>query len=87
MEVIGIDWALLVTQIINVLILVGWVVLAIVALRRLRRPELDHFERALWTLAILVLPLMGVLTFWLFRISHGRQFCYRHMWGKTAPLS
>ena len=58
---IGSDWTI-VLQGLNILILVGWITLVIVALIRLRRCQLDQIARVLWVLVLLV-PIMGALAF------------------------
>ena len=60
---IGNDWTM-VLQGLNILILVGWAVLVIVALIRLRRCQLDQIARVLWVLVLLV-PIMGALAFFI----------------------
>ncbi len=63
----GTAWAL---QIANFLILAGWLVLATVALTRLRRCQLDDTARVLWVIVIVLIPLMGALAF--FIVSPGK---------------
>lgn len=58
----GSNWPTVVIEGLNLLILVGWVVLVIVALFRLRRCQLDQIARVLWVLVLLV-PIMGALAF------------------------
>jgi len=60
----GSNWLTVVIEGLNLLILVGWVVLVIVALFRLRRCQLDQIARVLWVLVLLV-PLMGALAFFI----------------------
>ena len=60
---IGIDRTVWALQIVNLLILAGWLVLTIVALTRLRRCRLDETTRVLWVIVILLIPLLGVLAF------------------------
>jgi len=50
---------------VNILILVGWVVLGIVALMRLRRSQLDEIARVLWVIVIVLIPVMGALAFFI----------------------
>ena len=60
----GINWPTVIIQGLNLLILVGWIVLVIVALIRLRRCQLDQIARVLWVLVLLV-PLVGALAFFI----------------------
>ncbi|MEA3397554.1 MAG: PLDc N-terminal domain-containing protein [Chloroflexota bacterium] len=54
----------MVLQGLNLLILVGWITLVIVALLRLRRCQLDQIARVLWVLVLLV-PFIGALAFFI----------------------
>ncbi len=60
---IGLDMTVWALQIVNFLILVGWLVLAVVALTRLRRCQLDDTARVLWVIVILLIPLLGAVAF------------------------
>ena len=52
-------------QVVNFLILMGWIVLAIVALMRLRRCQLDQIARVLWVIVVVAIPIMGALAFFI----------------------
>jgi len=52
---------------VNFVILAGWIVLAIVALTRLRRCQLDETARVLWVIDIVLIPLLGALAFFVVR--------------------
>lgn len=54
-------------QVLNLLILVGWLVIAILALIRLRHRRMDERSRTLWVILILLVPLLGGLAFFLVR--------------------
>jgi uncharacterized membrane protein len=60
---LGVNLTTWLFQIVNFLILVGWIVLVIVALTRLRRCQLDETARVLWAIVIVLVPLMGALAF------------------------
>ncbi len=64
---IGLDWTVWALQIVNFLILAGWLVLAIVTLTRLRRCRLDDTARVLWVIVILLIPLLGAVAFFIVR--------------------
>jgi hypothetical protein len=64
---IGLDRTVWALQIVNFLILAGWLVLDIVALTRLRRCRLDDAARVLWVIVILLIPLLGALAFFIVR--------------------
>ncbi|MCK4472938.1 MAG: hypothetical protein KAW49_14245, partial [Anaerolineae bacterium] len=67
---IGIDRTVWALQIVNFLVLAGWLVLTIVALTRLRRCQLDETALVLWVIVILLIPLLGALAF--FVVSPGK---------------
>ncbi|MDY6875299.1 MAG: PLDc N-terminal domain-containing protein [Chloroflexota bacterium] len=67
---IGIDRTVWALQIVNFLVLAGWLVLTIVALTRLRRCQLDETARVLWVIVILLIPLLGAVAF--FVVSPGK---------------
>jgi len=71
----AIDWTFRVAQIVNFLVLAGWLVLAILALIRLRRCQLDETARVLWVIIIVLVPFMGALAFFIVRPGNSR-------WGK-----
>ncbi|MEJ5239617.1 MAG: PLDc N-terminal domain-containing protein [Anaerolineales bacterium] len=54
----------LVIQIFNLLLILGYPLLSILALFQLRRRKLESLPTALWALVILV-PYLGPLAFWL----------------------
>ncbi len=61
----GVNWTLAAAQSLNLLILVGWVGLAIAVLVRLRRCRMDQVVRALWVLIIVLVPVVGALAFFI----------------------
>lgn len=56
-----------VVQVVNFLILLGWLIGAIYALWTLRRMEMPPTAKALWTLIVLVIPFLGAVAFFLVR--------------------
>jgi hypothetical protein len=68
---LGINWSFLVLQSINLMLLVGWFILAIVALFMLRRRELPDTALAIWAAVIVIIPIGGALAFWI--VSPGRR--------------
>jgi len=64
---LGVNLTTWLFQIVNFLILAGWIVLAIVALTRLRRCQLDDTTLVLWVIVILLIPLLGALAFFIVR--------------------
>lgn len=63
MEIQGIDWMLLGFQFVNLLLLIAWIGLAVVALRRLAVIDKPWETRVLWGIVIVVLPLIGASLF------------------------
>jgi hypothetical protein len=51
----------------NLLLIVGWPLLASLALVQLRRRELPETARVIWAVLILLLPIVGALAFWIVR--------------------
>jgi hypothetical protein len=52
-------------SVFTLLLLVGWIVLAVLALVHLRRLALPETARAVWALLIVVVPLAGAIAFWI----------------------
>lgn len=63
MDKVGIDWTLLLFQIGNLLILIAYVTLVVIALRRLLRAHKPLMVYLLWLLIILVVPFAGAALF------------------------
>jgi cytochrome bd-type quinol oxidase subunit 2 len=61
----AIDWTFRVAQTANFLVLPGWLVLAILALLRLRRCQLDETARVLWVIVVALVPFVGALAFFI----------------------
>ncbi len=53
-------------QIINLILLFGWLILTVLTLLHLRKQNLPASPLALWTLIILI-PWLGALAYWLIR--------------------
>lgn len=51
----------------NLALIVGWPVLALLALFSLRRRNLDTSTMAIWVLIILAVPYLGALAYWIMR--------------------
>jgi uncharacterized membrane protein YhaH (DUF805 family) len=63
MEQVGISWPLLAAQLVNIALVSLWIVLALMALRRLRGTQLPDLARAIWAALIVLVPLLGALAF------------------------
>lgn len=64
METLGINWGML---IINLLIYGSWPLFSIIALLGLRRRRLTGTNQALWALLVVAVPIMGALAFFIVR--------------------
>jgi|GEM_PF-1835710 len=53
----------LVVQILNLALLATWICLAIWALFRLRKEEIQDVAQVIWTAVILLIPILGALAF------------------------
>jgi hypothetical protein len=51
----------------NLLLIAGWLVIALLALVQLRRANLPESARAVWALIILVIPVAGAIAYWIVR--------------------
>lgn len=67
MEPFGLNFGLLLVQLFNLLLIGGWLVLAVLALIRLRSLNLPETARAIWAVVILLVPIAGALAFWIVR--------------------
>jgi len=52
-------------QIVNFLLLISWLVLIIVALIRLRKRQLEPIIQGLWTIVVILIPVLGPLAFFI----------------------
>lgn len=52
-------------QLINLLIVLGWIVLAPLALWQLRQRPLTEGVRVAWAILIVIVPVLGAVAFWL----------------------
>ena len=71
MEQVGINWGYMLVTLFNLLLLVGWLVLAVIALVQLRQRGLSETARAIWAALIVVIPIAGALAFWI--VGPGKQ--------------
>ena len=62
MEMIGINWSIL---IINLLLVGSWPLFSIIALFGLRRSHLKGTNQVLWTLLVVAVPVLGALAFFI----------------------
>jgi len=50
-------------QLVNIILLISWIVIAIIAVISLRKKKLHATPKALWTLIILCVPILGAIAF------------------------
>ncbi len=67
MEPFGLNLGFLLVQLFNLLLIGGWLVLAVLALVQLRSLDLPETARAIWAAVILLVPIAGALAFWIVR--------------------
>lgn len=65
MEAVGINWGLLLAQLANFALIIGWVALAVFALMKLRRAGLGQGPTLGWAALILCVPVLGALAFFI----------------------
>jgi hypothetical protein len=61
----GFNARFMIFQVLNCLFLLVWLGLSIAALLGLRKKSLGETARVLWTFVILVVPIMGAVSFWI----------------------
>ena len=54
-------------QILNVVLLIVWIVLALIALIKLSGKELPATPKAIWVLIILCVPILGPIAFFIIK--------------------
>ncbi len=59
----GMNLGFVLVQVFSLLILVGWIVLAIACLLKLKNQALPPTAKALWALAIVVVPVLGAVAY------------------------
>jgi len=67
MEFVEIDPTLLLSQLLNITLLIAWILLAIWALWRLRKEEMSDTAQVIWTVVILLIPILGAVAFFIVR--------------------
>ncbi len=60
-------------QIINVLLIIAWVVLAIIALVKLSSRKLPATPKAIWVLIILGIPVLGAIAFFIVKPEDSQE--------------
>lgn len=65
MAVSPITFPLFLSQALNLLVTVAWLVLLGLALRSLRQRSLSDEAKALWAGLILIIPFLGAIAFWI----------------------
>ena len=62
MQTLGMNWGIL---IINLLMVGSWPFFSIIALLALRRSRITGTSQALWALLVIAIPILGALAFFL----------------------
>jgi hypothetical protein len=70
METLGMNWGVL---LINVLIVGSWPIFSIIALLALRRSHITGTSQALWALLVVAIPILGALAFFLVKPGENKQ--------------
>ncbi len=60
-------------QIVNLLLLISWLVLIMVALIRLRKRKLEPLIQVLWTMVVILIPILGPLAFFIVAPGKARK--------------
>lgn len=72
MDLFGINFGFLLVQLFNLVLLLGWPLLSLLALLALRGRGLTGTTLAIWVLIIVAVPFLGALAFWVVRPSVGQ---------------
>lgn len=67
---IDINFPMLLLQLLNISVLIGWIVLIVRALRRLSITPMSEGERLGWAVLILFIPILGALAFLITHQQH-----------------
>ncbi len=67
MQSVGLNLGYLLVLLLNVILLAGWIILAIVALFQLRVRSLNDTAKVIWVTVILLVPIFGAIAFWIIR--------------------
>ena len=73
METLGINLALLITQLVSFLLIGGYPILSLIALFALRRNRLTGTNQAIWALLIIAIPFLGALAFFIVKPTQNAQ--------------
>lgn len=63
MEQTGLQMGFLLVQMVSLVVILGWIILVFYYLANQKRFNLSATEKALWTLIVLAIPLLGGLAF------------------------
>lgn len=74
MESMDVNIPLLLAQLLNVGILIGWLVLGGIAIWQLRTRHLSDSTKVIWVAVILLVPLFGALAFFFMRPGLAQTF-------------
>ena len=73
METLGLNLGYLLLQILNLLIVFGWIAVAIVSLFNLRNRKLTGTPLVMWALIICAIPVLGAVAYWIIKPSAESQ--------------
>ena len=64
---LGFNFGVLLAQIFNIVLILGWIFLVVFALVKLKQRSLNSTTTALWVLIILLIPLFGAIVYLAFK--------------------
>ncbi len=68
MQYVGLNWGYLIASTCGFFVLpVLWIVLSLMALNALRQRSLEETPKAIWSLTIVLVPILGAIAFWMVR--------------------
>lgn len=68
---LGLNFGFLAVQILNILVIAAWIGLSIYCLLQLRKLTLSATAKALWTLIVVLVPVVGSVAFLIVKPSEG----------------
>lgn len=68
MDSFGLNWGYLLASTCSFIIIPAlWIVLSLLALSALRKRQLEDTPKAIWSLTIALVPILGAVAFWMVR--------------------
>ncbi|MCE1255050.1 MAG: PLDc N-terminal domain-containing protein [Anaerolineae bacterium] len=63
----------IIAQLINLVLIIAWLVLVLIALFSLKRRNLSASAKGIWALLIMIVPLMGAISYFIIQPTDPNQ--------------